>query len=87
MQSNSTLVKILYVIPEGEEDAGGAEGLWAIPLGNQLFELQNIPVYAEYLNVEDIVFMVEACCDFGLPTCGDCRTPGSDLGTRVRGAG
>jgi len=49
------LVKILYIIPEGEEDAGQAEGLWAFSLGNQLYELQNIPVFAEHLNVEDIV--------------------------------
>src|SRR5215510_322463 len=49
------LVKILFVIPEGEEDAGQGEGLWAYALGNQLYELQNIPVYAEHLNVEDIV--------------------------------
>ena len=49
------LVKILYIIPEGEEDAGQAEGLWAYSLGNQLYELQSIPVFVEYLNVEDIV--------------------------------
>ncbi len=49
------LVKILYVIPDGEEDAGAGEGLWAYSLGNQLYELQNIPVFAEHLNVEDIV--------------------------------
>lgn len=49
------LVKIVYIIPETEEDAGLAEGLWAYPLGNQLYQLQNIPVYAEHLNVEDIV--------------------------------
>jgi hypothetical protein len=55
MRSESDLVKVLYIIPEGEEDAGVAEGLWAFPLGNQLYELQNIPVFAEYLNVEDVV--------------------------------
>lgn len=49
------LVKIIYIIPEGEEDAGQGEGLWAYSLGNQLYELQNIPLNAEHLNVEDIV--------------------------------
>lgn len=49
------LVKILYIIPEGEEGAGQGESLWAYSLGNQLYELQNIPVYAAHLNVEDIV--------------------------------
>ena len=53
------LVKILYVIPEGEEDAGKSESLWAYSLGNQLYELQNIPVFAEHLNVEDIVLCDE----------------------------
>lgn len=49
------LVKILYIVPEGEKDAGQGESLWALPLGNQLYELRNIPFHAEYLNVEDIV--------------------------------
>jgi hypothetical protein len=53
------IVKILYVIPEGEDDAGQGEGLWAYSLGNQLYELQNIPVYAEHLNIEDVVFCDE----------------------------
>lgn len=52
---NRTPVKILYLVPEGEEDAGDAESLWAYPLGNHLYELQNIPVAAAHLNVEDIV--------------------------------
>lgn len=49
------LVKILYIIPEGEAGAGQGESLWAFSLGNQLYELQNIPVYADHLNVGDIV--------------------------------
>ena len=53
------LIKILYVIPDGEEDAGSAESLWAYSLGNQLYELQNIPIYAEHLNVEAVVRCVE----------------------------
>ncbi len=54
-------VKILYIVPDDEddEDAGMAEGLWAFSLGEQLYQLQNIPVFAEHLNVEDIVHCVE----------------------------
>ncbi len=55
MSKQRELVKILYIIPEGEEDAGQGEGLWAFSLGNQLYELQNIPINAEHLSVEDIV--------------------------------
>ncbi len=53
------LVKILYAIPDDEEDAGSGESLWAFSLGNQLYELQNIPVYAEHLNIEDVVLCDE----------------------------
>jgi hypothetical protein len=49
------LVKVLYVIPEGEDDAGLSESMWALPLGDSLFELQNISVYAEHLNFADVV--------------------------------
>lgn len=49
------LVKILYIIPEGEDDAGLGERLWAEPLGNGLYRLQNIPVFAEHFSVEDVV--------------------------------
>ncbi|MBD1864417.1 MULTISPECIES: DUF4265 domain-containing protein [Trichocoleus] len=48
------LVKIVYILPEDDESAAG-EGLWAYALGDQLYELQNIPVCARHLNVEDIV--------------------------------
>lgn len=50
-------VKILYIVPgdDDDEDAGMAEGLWAFALGDQLYQLQNIPVAAEHLNVEDVV--------------------------------
>src|SRR5689334_2410366 len=54
-RDETRLVKILYFIPAGEDDAGECESLWAYSLGNNLYELQNIPVYAEHLNVEDVV--------------------------------
>jgi hypothetical protein len=53
------LVKISYIIPEGDDYAGQVESLWAYSLGNHLYELQNIPFYAEHLNIEDVVFCEE----------------------------
>ena len=53
------LVKISYMIPEGENYAGQVETLWAYSLGNHLYELQNIPFYAEHLNIEDVVLCNE----------------------------
>lgn len=53
------LVKISYMIPEGDDYAGQVEILWAYSLGDQLYELQNIPFYAEHLNLEDVVFCDE----------------------------
>ncbi len=49
------LIKILYIVPDGEESAGEKEILWAHKLGKHLYELQNIPFYSFDLNVEDIV--------------------------------
>ena len=59
------LMKIRYVIPEGNAHAGRAEILGAHSLGDHLYELQNIPFYAEHLNFEDIVFCDES--DNSLP--------------------
>lgn len=59
------LIKIRYVIPEGDAYAGRAEILGAHSLGDHLYELQNIPFYAEHLNFEDIVFCDES--DDSLP--------------------
>jgi hypothetical protein len=56
--NHQPLVKILYIIPEGEEDAGLSESLWAYALGNNHYQLQNIPVFAEHLSIED-----EVLCD------------------------
>ena len=47
--------KILYIVPEGEDDGGDREILWAYSLGSGLYELQNIPFYSFDLNVEDVV--------------------------------
>lgn len=55
IKDNRQLAKILYIIPEGEEDEGSAESLWAYSLGEQLYELQNIPIYTENLNIGDVV--------------------------------
>ncbi len=55
MKREPKLVKILYIVPDGEEGAGEEEMLWAHTLGKQLYELQNIPFSSFDLNVEDIV--------------------------------
>lgn len=55
MNKEKELTKIIYYVPEGEEAEGESESLWAYSLGNQLYELQNIPFFAEHLSVEDIV--------------------------------
>jgi len=47
--------KILYIVPDNDEDAGTGESLYAYSLGNQLYELQSVPFYADHLNLEDIV--------------------------------
>jgi hypothetical protein len=33
----------------------GGEGVWARPLGNDLYELDNVPLYAYGLNIGDVV--------------------------------
>lgn len=53
-------VKISYIIPEGQNYAGYIETLWAYSLGNQLYELQNMPFFAVHLNIDDIVFCDES---------------------------
>lgn len=40
--------------------AGDGESLWARPLGNDLYEIDNIPFYAYGLNVGDVVLAVPA---------------------------
>ena len=59
------LVKIRYVIPKGKKHAGQGENLWAYSVGDHLYKLQNIPFFAEHLNVADIVFCDES--DDSLP--------------------
>ena len=54
------LIKIRYVIPEGNDYAGLEEILDAHSLGDHLYKLQNIPFYAEHLNFEDIVYCDES---------------------------
>jgi hypothetical protein len=53
--TNRKLVKIVYVVPHDEELAGQKEGLWAYPLGKQLYRLENIPLLAKHLNLDDVV--------------------------------
>ena len=47
-------MKIVVNLPDCE-DGVGAEGLWAIPLGNDLYEVDNSPWHSRDINYRDVV--------------------------------
>jgi len=53
--SDSPTAKVLFRVPDGD---GGTnvETLWAVPLGEDRYELANSPFYAYDVSWEDIVF-------------------------------
>ncbi|MEP5943149.1 MAG: DUF4265 domain-containing protein, partial [Balneola sp.] len=51
--SDERLTKIFIDLPN--HWAIGGEALWAEPLGNDLYKIENIPFYAYGLNYHDIV--------------------------------
>ena len=53
MENEEKLEKIYIDLPE--HWATGGESLWAFPLGNNLYELRNIPFRAYGLNFGDVV--------------------------------
>jgi len=54
MDSESKFVKIVVDIPDGDLGVFG-EGLWAKPLGSDLYEVQNSPWHSREINYADIV--------------------------------
>jgi hypothetical protein len=56
-----SLVKVNVDLPN--HWATGGESMWARPLGDDLYELQNVPFYAYGLNYLDIVYAVAASPD------------------------
>ncbi len=54
MTDESELVKIVVDIPEGDLGVFG-EGLWAKPLSDDLYEVQNSPWHSRNINFLDVV--------------------------------
>jgi hypothetical protein len=57
MSQDDDLTKIVVDLPD--HWATGGESMWAAPLGDDLFEVRNVPFYAYGLNFLDIVRAVE----------------------------
>ena len=55
--SNETLAKVLFPPPPGESSG---ETLWAKPLGDHLFQLDNTPWFARGCALDDVVRCEEA---------------------------
>ncbi len=53
--SSDDLVKVIFELPEPDFDGIRGEGLWASPVGENLFELQNSPWHARTVNWLDVV--------------------------------
>jgi hypothetical protein len=54
MNTNEGLVKVHIDLPN--HWAIGGEALWATPLGDDLYKIENVPFYAYGLNFHDIVW-------------------------------
>lgn len=50
-------VKVIFELEKDEDDSPPAdsEGLWALPLGKGLFQLDNVPFFAKGVACEDVV--------------------------------
>src|SRR4051794_37782486 len=57
------MVKIVANLPADEEGGPGGESFWAKPLGDDLYELNNIPFSAYDLHLYDIVRAVSPSPD------------------------
>ncbi|SRR6266516_3358187 len=57
MTPDDELTKIVVDLPN--HWATGGEGMWAKPLGEDLYEVQNVPFYAYGLNFGDVVRAVQ----------------------------
>jgi hypothetical protein len=53
------LVKVIFELPEPDMGVSG-EGLWAEPVGENLYELQNSPWHARNVNWRDVVQAIPA---------------------------
>lgn len=55
-KSNDGLAKIVFELQSSEWHDHGTESLWAKPLGNDTYEIDNIPFYAYGVSDKDVVF-------------------------------
>lgn len=55
MANHSNLAKVLFRIPE-DDGTANVETLWATPLGDDRYRLENSPFYAYSVSWEDVVF-------------------------------
>ena len=62
--STEALTKVLVDLPQ--HWAAGGESMWAKPLGDDLYRLENIPFHAYGLNFHDIVLALARGPDFKL---------------------
>jgi hypothetical protein len=61
-ENEPELVKIVVDLPDNEEGVG-SEGLWAKPLGNDLYEVGNSPWHSQHINYRDVVKAIEPSPD------------------------
>jgi hypothetical protein len=61
MTADEQLTKIVVDLPN--HWATGGEGMWAKPLGKDLYEIRNVPFYAYGLNFGDVVRAIQPAID------------------------
>ena len=54
MAEEAEFVKIVIDLPDAEDGVGG-EGIWAKPLGDELYEVYNSPWHSTDINFHDVV--------------------------------
>ena len=62
MANEPEFVKIVIDIPEGDLGVYG-EGVWARPLGDDLYEVENSPWHSREINYKDVVRAIEPSPD------------------------
>jgi hypothetical protein len=62
MDNEPQLVKIVIDLPDGDMGIYG-EGVWAKPLGNDLYQVENSPWHSREINYQDIVRALAPAAD------------------------
>ena len=50
------MIKVLFELKPADWHSAATETLWATPLGNKLYRLENSPFYAQGYSYQDVVF-------------------------------